>query len=57
MDDRAHARELINEALRLCDDLGEHIAAARLQLALDTLPEKQSEHRVREHRLPWQPLE
>lgn len=41
------------EALALCDNLGESLAAARLQLALDTLRAQPVENRLREEPRPW----
>lgn len=55
--DRQRACDLMVEALALCDRLGEDIAAARLQLALDTLQSRGWEHSLREDRIPWSPSE
>lgn len=53
--DRRRACDLMTEALSLCDRLGEDVAAARLQLALDTLLAREPERRLREDRIPWSP--
>lgn len=55
--DLQRARDLMTEALTLCDALGESLAGARLQYALDTLPGDKTENRVREDRHPWRESE
>jgi hypothetical protein len=55
--DRQRACDLMTEALALCDGLGESLAAARLQLALDMLRPREAQNRVREEHTPWSPSE
>ncbi len=52
-DDLQRARDLVEEALSICDAHGENLVAIKLQWALDTLPRDRSRDRLREESVPW----
>lgn len=55
--DLERASALMAEALTLCDAGGASLAAARLQLAIDTLAVPERDHRLREQGRSWKDSE
>ena len=56
-DDFDRAQRLAAEAIELCDKLGQGLAAAHMQLGLDTLTAWRPKNEIREERSPWGRLE